>query len=88
MAEPSKWELLGVRQLSATDETAELFQGLMVVNRAGSGEPGGVGGGTRRLRGGDEARPRLEEPGDAERGEDPEAPREMTRIPTSSPIAG
>ena len=39
MTEPSKWELLGVRQLSATDETAELFQGLMVVNRAGSGEP-------------------------------------------------
>ena len=39
MAEPSKWELLGVRQLSATDETAELFQGLMLIHRAGSGEP-------------------------------------------------
>ena len=39
MAEPSKWELLGVRQLSATDETAELFQGLMLIHRAGSSEP-------------------------------------------------
>lgn len=39
MAEPSKWELLGVRQLAATDETAELFQGLMLIYRAGSGEP-------------------------------------------------
>jgi hypothetical protein len=39
MSEPSKWELLGVRQLSATDETADLFQGLMLIHRAGSGEP-------------------------------------------------
>ncbi len=39
MAETARWELLGFRQLAATDETAELFQGLMLIHRVGSAEP-------------------------------------------------
>lgn len=34
-----QWELLGVRGLAATDETAEEFEGIMVIHRVGSGEP-------------------------------------------------
>lgn len=34
-----QWELLGVRGLAATDETAEEFTGTLLIHRAGSGEP-------------------------------------------------
>jgi hypothetical protein len=37
MGEP--WEILGIRQLAATDERAEVFGGLLLVHRAGSPEP-------------------------------------------------
>jgi hypothetical protein len=33
------WEILGVRQLAATDERAETFAGLLLVHRPGSTEP-------------------------------------------------
>jgi len=39
MAETARWELLGFRQLAATDETAQEFQGLMLIHRLGSAEP-------------------------------------------------
>lgn len=32
-------ELLGVRGLAATDETAEEFTGTLLIHRTGSGEP-------------------------------------------------
>lgn len=34
-----QWELLGVRGLAATDETAEEFSGTLLVHRAGGAEP-------------------------------------------------
>jgi hypothetical protein len=34
-----RWEILGIRQLAATDERAEVFEGTLLVQRAGSGEP-------------------------------------------------
>ncbi len=34
-----QWELLGVRGLAATDETAEEFTGTFLIHRAGSSEP-------------------------------------------------
>jgi hypothetical protein len=34
-----QWELLGVRGLAATDESAEEFTGTMVIHRAGSADP-------------------------------------------------
>jgi hypothetical protein len=34
-----RWEILGIRQLAATDERAEVFGGLLLVHRAGSSEP-------------------------------------------------
>lgn len=33
------WELLGIRQLAATDERADEFAGTIVVHRHGTGEP-------------------------------------------------
>lgn len=33
------WELLGVRGLAATDESAEEFTGTLVIHRVGSPEP-------------------------------------------------
>lgn len=33
------WELLGVRGLAATDETAEEFSGTLLIHRIGSPEP-------------------------------------------------
>jgi len=38
MAE-TEWELLTVRGLGVTDETAAVFEGTFVVHRAGSTEP-------------------------------------------------
>jgi hypothetical protein len=34
-----QWELLGVRGLAATDETAEEFIGTILMHRSGSPEP-------------------------------------------------
>jgi len=34
-----EWELLGVRGLAATDETAEEFTGTFLIHPAGSAEP-------------------------------------------------
>ncbi len=34
-----EWELLALRGLAMTDETASEFSGLLVVHRTGSGEP-------------------------------------------------
>jgi hypothetical protein len=34
-----EWEILGVRQLAATDERAEEFVGTLLVHRPGSAEP-------------------------------------------------
>lgn len=33
------WELLGIRQLAATDERAEEFAGILLVHRRGAPEP-------------------------------------------------
>lgn len=33
------WEILGIRQLAATDERAEEFAGTLLVHRRGSAEP-------------------------------------------------
>jgi hypothetical protein len=35
----NRWELLGVRGLAATDETAEEFVGTFLIHRIGSPEP-------------------------------------------------
>jgi hypothetical protein len=35
----SRWELLGVRGLGATDESAEEFTGTLLIHRVGSDEP-------------------------------------------------
>jgi hypothetical protein len=34
-----QWEILGIRQLAATDERAEEFAGTLLVHRAGSADP-------------------------------------------------
>jgi hypothetical protein len=34
-----QWEILGIRQLAATDERAEAFAGLLLVHRPGSPDP-------------------------------------------------
>jgi hypothetical protein len=34
-----RWEILGIRQLAATDERAETFEGTLLVHRVGAGEP-------------------------------------------------
>ena len=34
-----EWEVLGVRELAATDETAEEFTGTLLIHRSGSAEP-------------------------------------------------
>lgn len=34
-----EWELLGVRGLAATDESAEEFSGTILIHRVGSDEP-------------------------------------------------
>jgi hypothetical protein len=34
-----RWEILGIRQLAATDERAEAFEGTVLVHRPGSDEP-------------------------------------------------
>ncbi|MFQ5898052.1 MAG: hypothetical protein ACE5JN_07380 [Candidatus Methylomirabilia bacterium] len=34
-----EWELVGVRGLAATDETAEEFAGILLIHRVGSDEP-------------------------------------------------
>jgi hypothetical protein len=40
MPDPDQvWELLGIRQLAATDERAEEFTGTIVVHRPGHAEP-------------------------------------------------
>lgn len=33
------WEILGIRQLAATDERAEEFTGTLLIHRRGTGEP-------------------------------------------------
>jgi hypothetical protein len=33
------WELLGIRQLAATDERADEFSGILLVGRRGGAEP-------------------------------------------------
>jgi hypothetical protein len=33
------WEILGIRQLAATDERAEEFSGTLLVHRRGAPEP-------------------------------------------------
>jgi hypothetical protein len=39
VSQPEAWEILGIRQLAATDERAELFEGTLLVHRPGSAEP-------------------------------------------------
>jgi len=39
MAHQEEWEILGIRQLAATDERAEEFTGTLLVHRRGSAEP-------------------------------------------------
>lgn len=34
-----RWEILGIRQLAATDEEAREFIGLLLVHRPGSADP-------------------------------------------------
>ena len=34
-----EWEILGIRQLAATDDRAEEFQGTLLVHRPGSADP-------------------------------------------------
>jgi len=34
-----EWEILGIRQLAATDERAEEFQGTLLVHRPGTADP-------------------------------------------------
>jgi hypothetical protein len=35
----AQWEILGIRQLAATDERAEEFSGTLLVHRPGSADP-------------------------------------------------
>jgi hypothetical protein len=37
--ERTRWELLGIRSLAATDESAEEFVGTLLIHRVGSPEP-------------------------------------------------
>ncbi len=37
--EQEVWEILGIRQLAATDERAEEFHGVLLVHRRGAAEP-------------------------------------------------
>jgi len=39
VTEPEAWEILGIRQLAATDERAERFEGTLLVHRPGVDEP-------------------------------------------------
>lgn len=39
MNQAERWEILGIRQLAATDERAETFEGTLLVHRVGVGEP-------------------------------------------------
>ena len=39
MNQAERWEILGIRQLAATDERADTFEGTMLVHRVGAGEP-------------------------------------------------
>ena len=34
-----EWEILGIRQLAATDERAEVFTGTLLIHRPGAAEP-------------------------------------------------
>lgn len=34
-----RWEILGIRQLAATDEEAREFTGILLVHRPGSADP-------------------------------------------------
>ena len=34
-----EWEILGIRQLAATDERAEEFRGTLLVHRPGTADP-------------------------------------------------
>ena len=38
-AEGEVWEVLGIRQLAATDERADEFRGTLLVHRPGTDEP-------------------------------------------------
>jgi len=35
----AEWEILGIRQLAAVDEQAEVFTGTLLVQRPGAAEP-------------------------------------------------
>ena len=37
--ESEVWEILGIRQLAATDERAEEFRGTLLVHRSGTDQP-------------------------------------------------
>jgi hypothetical protein len=39
VSQSERWEVLGIRQLAATDEKAELFEGTLLVHRPGAAEP-------------------------------------------------
>jgi hypothetical protein len=39
VSQPENWEILGIRQLAATSERADVFEGLLLVHRPGSAEP-------------------------------------------------
>lgn len=40
MARPGgEWEILGIRQLAATDDRADEFEGTLLVHRPGSADP-------------------------------------------------
>jgi hypothetical protein len=39
VSRPEGWEILGIRQLAATDERAELFEGTLLIHRPGAAEP-------------------------------------------------
>ncbi|MGH7267905.1 MAG: hypothetical protein ACREMB_24070 [Candidatus Rokuibacteriota bacterium] len=39
MSQSQAWEILGIRQLAATDERAEEFSGTLLVHRRGAPEP-------------------------------------------------
>jgi hypothetical protein len=34
-----RWEILGIRQLAATDDRAEEFEGTLLIHRSGADEP-------------------------------------------------
>lgn len=39
MAPDERWEILGIRQLAATDERADTFEGTLLIHRDGAAEP-------------------------------------------------